>query len=306
MLLDEYHKKKKARQAKTVAAADTQRLGTPNADEGRFRVTLNDCTVETALGDSGSDFSAISLETFNQVKKSSPDLHTEKLEEPLTLHGAFKADMASASSSFKVKLMLTISLPGSNIPIRFRNVYFLVVNDDMDEILLGRPFLKSIGFNLVDHLTRFRDSIDGKSLEHVDAAGMKTASTSNSGMTYMAPDDDPIKLPECIAANIGNDSKESIDKAFNKMVAEAEGNGISPEGLERIKSLLVRFRGIFRIKLGNDPPASVPPLKITMTPNAKPVCSMQRRYAPKQKEFMIKTIKELEAVGAIYKNPSAR
>ena len=70
--------------------------------------------------------------------------------------------------------------------------------------------------------------------------------------------------------------------------------------------MLDKIRDVFRIKLGVDPPVDVPPLLITPQADAKPYRSPQRRYAPQQRDFITQTIRELEAIGAIYKNPSAR
>lgn len=122
----------------------------------------------------------------------------------------------------------------------------------------------------------------------------------------MTFDDEPIELPECLAAGIGKDTSESITQAFDKILANAQAENISRSGLERIKAMPSEYRDVFRIKLGDDPPANVPPLVITPAKDAKPHRSPQRRCAPQQRDFIVKAIRELESVKAIYKNPSAR
>jgi len=83
-------------------------------------------------------------------------------------------------------------------------------------------------------------------------------------------------------------------------------NGLSPHGQERVTSMLRKYRDVFRIKLGPDPPAKVAPLRIKIKEEARPYRSPQRRYAPPQHAFISTTVQKLEAVGAVYKNPKAR
>ena len=122
----------------------------------------------------------------------------------------------------------------------------------------------------------------------------------------MAADDDPIELPECLAAGIGKDSKESIDKAFAQIFEDAKMKGIFQKGLSRVQMLLQDHCDVFRIKLGADPPVDVPPLVITPVDNVKTYRRPQRRCAPHQRDFTIQITRELEVIGAIYKNTSAR
>ena len=70
----------------------------------------------------------------------------------------------------------------------------------------------------------------------------------------MDAEDDPIELPECLAASIGKDTKSSIDDAFARIIAEAEENGISEKGSREIAQMLNDFRDVFHILLGFDPP----------------------------------------------------
>ena len=90
------------------------------------------------------------------------------------------------------------------------------------------------------------------------------------------------------------------------MIREATDNGVSPEGKNLLEALLEKYRDIFRIKLGADKPARVEPLKIESVPGARPFKTPQRRYAPLQTAFINTTIKDLELVGAVRRNPSAK
>jgi hypothetical protein len=75
------------------------------------------------------------------------------------------------------------------------------------------------------------------------------------------------------------------------MIARAKLNGMSSVGLTRARELLQDFRKIFRIRLGSDPPAKIPPLKVQLKPHFAPVKDTQRRYAPAQRAFLSTTIK---------------
>ena len=261
--------------------------------------------IDIVLGDSGFDFNAISSSTFEKVKEAKSSIKTETFEKPIELHGTFKTDKVKFTASGKAKLTFTLYLPGTNVPVRVHGVYFIIVDDTMDEILLGRPFLEAIDFDLNDHLQRVHKLTHEKNIGDINTENIKLAAPQYQGLAYMAADDDPVELLACIAVGIGEDSEDLITKAFDKVLSQSKINGISEEGFNRIKSMLKEYRDVFRITLGTGPPADVSPLSITPAPNAKPYRSPQRRYAPQQREFIIKTINNLESIGAIYKNPSA-
>ncbi len=105
---------------------------------------------------------------------------------------------------------------------------------------------------------------------------------------------------------LGSDSKEEIDEALKEIIKDAIDNGISEEGSRKLKSMIHEFRDCFRINLGNDPPAKVRPLKVELKPGARPIKCPQRRYSPAQKVFIGNTIKNLDIVGAVFKNPNAK
>ena len=297
---EEKHKK-----AKSVRSSDNISR-TSLADNGRFEIIFNDSIRDIALGDYGSDFNALSKSTFSLVQKSKPNILFEKFKSPVELVGAFKTENEKFTSSMTATLNITLILPGSKIRVRIRGVKFFIVDQEMDETLLSRSLLQSMGFNLREHLERVHSMIDGKHVDELDPTTIKAATFKYAGLAYDDADDDPIELPEDLSAGIGRDSTESINTAFKATLSSAQESGISFSGSQRLSNLLKRYRDVFRIKLGPDPPARVAPLVISRTDKAKPSRSPQRRYAPAQREFIIRTIRELEAVGAIYKNPSAR
>ena len=101
----------------------------PDADEGRFRIALNDTVLDIVLGDSGSYFSVITKSTMDKVVKATPSLPVKSLQKPITVVCQFKTDKHDKfSPSQSVALTVTINLPGSNIPVRVCGVEFFVVD----------------------------------------------------------------------------------------------------------------------------------------------------------------------------------
>ena len=63
---------------------------------------------------------------------------------------------------------------------------------------------------------------------------------------------------------------------------------------------------VFRVKLSDDPPVDVPPMKIEFEADEKPVKVLQRTYSPQQTAFLKKKIDELQRLGFIYRNPTSK
>ena len=299
-------KLKKAKSAKKPHRDKIEMCDAPKNNDGRYNIITEDIVHDVALGDYGSDLNAMPETTFKKVVSAAANVPVEFFDEPVEVVGAFKISKEKFTSSKLATLTITLVLPGSNIRVRLRGVKFHVVDQEMDETLLSRSLVQSMGFNLNDHLERVHSLINNKHVDELDPAEIKAASLKYQGLSYDDADGDPITLPESLSAGIGKDSKEAIDNAFNLIVTHEREHKISNSGAQRLTRLLEKYRDVFRIKLCADPPAKVPPLVITRSDNAKPYRSPQRRYAPIQRDFIIQTIRELEQVGAIYKNNAAR
>jgi hypothetical protein len=80
---------------------------------------------------------------------------------------------------------------------------------------------------------------------------------------------------------------------------------MSDDGVAKLDALLVDFRDIWRLRLGNDPPADVPPMETQMKPDARALIAKVRRYAPTHRAFMSAQVAKTEEQGIIYCNQSS-
>jgi hypothetical protein len=93
---------------------------------------------------------------------------------------------------------------------------------------------------------------------------------------------------------------------FDERVAEAKTSGCGEEFAAGLSNVLVKYVDVFRLTLGRDPPVKMPPLKVHLKPDAKPVRCKARRYLLPQRDFMKQHMKELEEAGFVYRNPVSR
>lgn len=101
------------------------------------------------------------------------------------------------------KLSLTIILPGSHLPVRIRGVRFLIVDQQMDEVLLGRPLLKELWFDLVQPLEQVWEQVQNKQVENLEIQNSKLFSSTYCAISYRSVDDDPVPFPEGIPTGFG-------------------------------------------------------------------------------------------------------
>lgn len=109
----------------------------------------------------------------------------------------------------------------------------------------------------------------------------------------------PMGIATGISAGLGEDSEKRIKD-------DAQKNVMYGEGLTTLTTMLEKYRAFFHTKLGSDASAKFSALVFYKVVNAMLYGSLQRRYYLLHRELIIGVISELEEVGAIYKNPSAR
>lgn len=143
-------------------------------EEGRLRILFEYFVIETALGDSGADFTALDIATLNKITNSNPNRQPTNFPTPSTLSGSFKTGRKDQCTAFSSMVhTVTIYIPGSKFPVSVRRIEFMIVYSPMEEVFLGRPLMNAIGLDLTDHLTRFQCIINNKNMEELEATQLK-------------------------------------------------------------------------------------------------------------------------------------
>lgn len=309
--LYEGRKDKKAGSAKAVVLKATDGKYENARSDGRWKATLGDNTDVIARGDDGADYSCIPRSVLKDLTQLGKKPIEQKLNRTICLEGATTKQKIKAKSI----VIADVTLQLSCAPLRLRNTEWLVLEDDMSEILLGKPLLKALGIDVDDYLEANRSVLHNKTFNTDLLAQINSASNASgkaarlscySGLTAENADPDLIEPLPSAGAAMGEDTEDEIQDAFRKMIQNAKDREMSQKGLQSLRELLQEFRDIFRIRLGKDDPAKIPPMEVKLKVGAKPVKSHQRRYAPAQRAFLSSTVKKLETLGAVRANPTSR
>lgn len=161
---------KKARLRRLLALASEARrdalktslAGKKAKSTTRFLIEGEWISVDDATDDSGAELSVIGRRIVTRLKSRGVDLNLSPLETPVKLVSACGSHVA-CDSVLEVKHMSLCLDDGSKTV--FRNVKFLV-SCDVDELLLGRSFLDTIGFTLADFLKENSGRLHGLDVSH--------------------------------------------------------------------------------------------------------------------------------------------
>lgn len=102
---------------------------------------------------------------------------------------------------------------------------------------------------------------------------------------------------------------ENISWPLSKNVLRidsAREKGLSEKGTVRLRNILKRSVSVFGIKLRKNTPAKIRSFEEELKDGAKLARASQRRYGPIQQKLIEETIKNLENIGALYRNPNAK
>ncbi|OWZ03681.1 LOW QUALITY PROTEIN: hypothetical protein PHMEG_00024543 [Phytophthora megakarya] len=154
----------------------------------------------------------------------------------------------------------------------------LVIEEEESEFIIGKDVLGTLGIDVE------------RQLEQLVENGS-------------ADDDDPTNCDDDIEFGVECDTDVRI--AVEEMIDHAVENGFPSDRREELKTIACRF-DIWRLNLGGDPPAKVPPLLIRLRDGAKPQKCKARQYPPHIREFMRDFNAELERMGWVYENPQSR
>jgi hypothetical protein len=169
VLLSEYKKKKGADKKK----ANFETLGNNGAASDKIDGQTAYLTAEnlgvkvTVLADTGYDYSAIPCSAVEDARKRGFPLKVEILPELIMLNMAIRGESDKPTCSATEILMsaVTISTPSENLCMR--GVQQIIVEEDMDHPLIGRPVLDEMGFVANQHLDSVRDKLHLQDFSHI-------------------------------------------------------------------------------------------------------------------------------------------
>lgn len=195
--------------------------------------------------------------------------------------------------------------------LTIRNVTWYVATRHANDPLLCRDLLKALGLDakaaLAAACETFKGQVDAEELlsgrEYPD--GSIARLLSENGVYHNANNEEDTCDEEHMYLEIGQDNEQDMKAAFDKISQSATDNGMSPDGTAKLRSVLHTFRDVFRIRLGNDPPAKVEPMRVSLKPHAQGIITKSRRYSPDQREYITKFLKRAKQYGFIKENRNA-
>jgi len=237
-------------------------------------VELNGKHSMPYCADSGADVSVIGWKQLRTLMEIDGSVRTTTLANQVTIKTAGGHDMIASE---EVELRLQLHTAAGPVVIE-KPVSCLVLDMDNDEFILGKDVLAELGIDVdrqLEQLVVNEDTID----------------------------DDPIGIDD--DATIGATDMEEVQEALSLMIDAAIENGFPSERRLELEAIVRKF-DVWRLKLGDDPPARVPPLSVRLVKGAKPQKCKARHYPPHLVEFMRGFNAELERLGWVYENPTSR
>jgi hypothetical protein len=198
VLLSEYKKKKDADKKKAnFKTLVNNRETADNRDGQTAYLTAENLGVKIlVLKDTGSDYSAIPCSAVKDARRRGFPLKVEVLPEPIMLNMAIRGESDKQTCSATEMLMSAVTISTPSGPLCMRAVRQIIVEEDMDHPLIGRPVLDEKGFVASQQLDSVRDKFHLHDFSHIDEKLLdmgKQPLCSLSNLLFM-----PADIPEFI------------------------------------------------------------------------------------------------------------
>jgi len=311
--------------------------GRDDGDQPSCRMTVQD--TRASLGvigrcEDGSDETLVSKEIAEKAVLQG----IGKLEAVATVRLEVALKKKGSKATFPFSRAWTVPstvLHLSSGRLALKNITFLVADDDdamvCEDLLIGLPVLKHLRVDTKTLLEENITALDGTDCGLIDAprgpmgklgrlmtarlngqgnavgTASRVAATDRPKVHYHQARhaEDPFPDPSLLDP-IDNDQHDDIRKAVENIQTTAKKNGLADIYESNLRGILHAHLDIFRTSFSAGPPAKLPPLKIELMPDAKPVKVRLRKYSQAQKEFMRKFVDDLVANGMAYPNPTSR
>jgi hypothetical protein len=119
------------------------------------------------LADTGSDYSAIPRSAFEDARQRGFPLEVEVLPELIMPIMAIRGESDKQTCSATEMLMSAVTITTPSGPLCMRGVRQIIVEEQMDHPLIGRPVLDEMGFVASHHLDSVRDEYHLHDFSHI-------------------------------------------------------------------------------------------------------------------------------------------
>lgn len=186
--------------------------------------------------DTGAEMSVIGSGHLQKLIEQDRSVKLVKVNKQVSFGGH------NLTSSGQVKLNMKLDTAAGTVNV-VEPVDCLVVEEDDDEFILGKYVLSDLGIDVDRQLEQLAENKE-------------------------TVDDDPIGRDD--DEPVGFDVDDDLAAAIMKLIDAAIENGFPAEYRDKLEAIVKEF-DIWRLRLGNDSPAKVPPLFIRLKKGAQPV-----------------------------------
>jgi hypothetical protein len=236
-------------------------------------VTLNGKLEIPYCADSGSDLTYLSRTQAVKLAEMDPSVSIYSLPEPVTSTAAGNTKLVSREA---LRAKITINTAAGTVTIA-EPWQCLILESAESEMILGLDVLNNLGINIENQLERLAERETG---------------TEDDSIAF--EDDDRTQ----------KEDKQVLMDAIEDMLVKVLKNGFPEDLLGELRRIVFLY-DVWRVALGRDPPARVPPLKIRLREGARPYRCKPRNYPPHLKAFMKEFNDELVRLGWVVENKQA-
>ena len=258
--------------------------------------------------DDGADHTYIARETADRFLREYPEMQLHTLEEPFRVELAVDGYQVLCANYFMLKYVLHIAMGFIHVPVD----KIFVLDAPMRYMLVGRPALKSLGIDVEAQLNSLALQEDAPPVRKRTSAYFVKQKDLGTGYTieYNAADvnltKEDLEFELYDEDILGLVTDQEHQKGLEDLIARAMEAGLPVEHEGAIRDLVYEYSDVFRVKLGQDPPAKVNPWIVYKKEKAVPVRCATRIYTPKKREFLKKFMDELVEANMMKKNDHSR
>lgn len=255
-LLEEYKRIKNSSKFKKI----TKNM--PSIPKGRLKGIIMDSLDVVISGTYGADHAALNESHLKLLAERNLFVPIVTLKTPVKLNLAVDAGGESRFVTARQKSRISTTIETLEGSMRLRNVEYLVIPENMDEVLLSRPLLQSLRFNLDQQWLRIRldfQNADCSSLTWETNLNLKNENNCNRGALSQLLQEkhskedanNHLNETESLLKSIGPEMdigahiQSDIDEHLASNLKDAEGEGLNKTCLHKSTRLCRNTKTFF-------------------------------------------------------------